>query len=84
MNEEKCKFAVPEVQFLGHHVTAEGIRPLPKSHKAFHIDCIINHTKIIKGGIIFAALGLFLKLKMSSDISVLIKLFQGTLRPAPG
>ncbi len=70
INEEKCKFAVPEVQFLGHHVTAEDIGPLPKSHKAFHIYCIISHTKIINGGIIFAqkessnnhwALGLFLK-----------------------
>jgi hypothetical protein len=29
INEEKCEFAVTEVQFLGHHVTAEGIRPLP-------------------------------------------------------
>ncbi len=27
INGEKCEFAVPEVQFLGHHVTAEGIRP---------------------------------------------------------
>jgi|LakMenEpi03Aug12_release.lakeMendotaPanAssembly.Ray.scaffolds.fasta_scaffold1094798_1 hypothetical protein len=26
---EKCEFAFPEVQFLGHHVTAEGIWPLP-------------------------------------------------------
>jgi hypothetical protein len=24
----ECEFAVQEVQFLGHHVTAEGIRPL--------------------------------------------------------
>jgi hypothetical protein len=24
------EFAVPEVQFLGHHVTAEGILPLPE------------------------------------------------------
>jgi hypothetical protein len=29
INGEKCEFAVWEVQFLGHHVTAEGIRPLP-------------------------------------------------------
>jgi hypothetical protein len=29
INEEKCKFAVPEVLFLAHHVTAEGIKPLP-------------------------------------------------------
>jgi hypothetical protein len=34
IKEEKCKFAVPEVQFLGHHVTAEGIRPLPDRVKA--------------------------------------------------
>ncbi len=29
INGEKCEFAVQEVQFLGHHVTEEGIRPLP-------------------------------------------------------
>jgi len=29
INEEKCEFAVQEIQFLGHHVTSEGIRPLP-------------------------------------------------------
>ncbi len=29
INGEKCKFAVREVQFLGHHVTEEGIWPLP-------------------------------------------------------
>jgi hypothetical protein len=29
INGEKCEFAVREVQFFGHHVTAEGIRPLP-------------------------------------------------------
>ncbi len=29
INGEKCKFEVWEVQFLAHHVTAEGIRPLP-------------------------------------------------------
>jgi hypothetical protein len=28
INGEKCEFAVWEVQFLGHHVPAEGIRPL--------------------------------------------------------
>jgi transposase InsO family protein len=30
INKEKCEFAVPEVQFLGHHVTAGGILPLPE------------------------------------------------------
>jgi hypothetical protein len=29
INGEKCEFAVREVQFLGHHVTEEGIRSLP-------------------------------------------------------
>jgi hypothetical protein len=29
INGEKCEFAVREVQFLGHHFTAEGLRPLP-------------------------------------------------------
>jgi hypothetical protein len=29
INGEKCKFAVREVQFLGHHVTVEWIWPLP-------------------------------------------------------
>jgi hypothetical protein len=40
VNEEKCKFAVQEVQFLGHHVTAEGIRPLPD-----RVAAIQNHPK---------------------------------------
>jgi cleavage and polyadenylation specificity factor subunit 1 len=30
INGEKCEFAVQEVQFLGHHVTAEGIQPFPE------------------------------------------------------
>ncbi len=29
INGKKCKFAVWEVQFLGHHLTIEGIMPLP-------------------------------------------------------
>jgi hypothetical protein len=29
INGVKCEFAVQEVQFLGHHVTVEGIQPLP-------------------------------------------------------
>jgi hypothetical protein len=29
INGEKCEFAVQEVQFLGHHVTVDGIQPLP-------------------------------------------------------
>jgi hypothetical protein len=34
INKEMCEFAVAEVQFLGHHVTAEGIPPLPDRVKA--------------------------------------------------
>jgi hypothetical protein len=34
INEEKCEFAVPEVQFLGHHVTSESIWPLPDRAEA--------------------------------------------------
>jgi hypothetical protein len=29
IKEEKCEFVVTEVQFLGHHVTSEGIRSAP-------------------------------------------------------
>jgi hypothetical protein len=40
INEEKCKFAVPEAQFLGHHITAEGIRPLPD-----RVEAVQDHPK---------------------------------------
>jgi hypothetical protein len=37
INEEKCEFAVTEVQFLGPHVTSEGIRPLPDRVAAIQV-----------------------------------------------
>jgi hypothetical protein len=40
INGEKCEFAVREVQFLGHHVTEEGIRPLPD-----RVAAVQNHPK---------------------------------------
>ena len=30
VNSSKCVFGVSELQFLGHHVSARGIRPLPE------------------------------------------------------
>ena len=33
-NVEKCVFGVEEIDFLGHHVTARGIRPLPSKVEA--------------------------------------------------
>lgn len=30
VNAEKCEFAATEIEFLGHLVTSEGIKPLPK------------------------------------------------------
>jgi hypothetical protein len=38
--EKKCEFAVPEIQFLGHHVTGGGIRPL-----ADRVKAIQDHPK---------------------------------------
>jgi hypothetical protein len=38
--EKKCEFAVREVQFFGHHVTSEGIRPLPD-----RVAAVWNHPK---------------------------------------
>jgi hypothetical protein len=40
INGEKCEFAVREDQFLGHHVTEEGIRPLPD-----RVAAVQNHPK---------------------------------------
>jgi hypothetical protein len=37
INGEKCKFAI---QFLGHHVTAEGIQPLP-----YRVATVQDHPK---------------------------------------
>ena len=37
---EKCKFCTTELSFLGHHVCAEGISPLPSA-----VDAIVNFVK---------------------------------------
>ena len=37
---EKCQFGTSELSFLGHHVCAEGISPLPSA-----VDAIINFIK---------------------------------------
>ncbi len=34
INREKCEFAFPEAQFLGHYVTAEGIMPFQEKVEA--------------------------------------------------
>ena len=36
LNGEKCLLGVPEVQFLGHMVSANGIIPLPEKVAAIH------------------------------------------------
>ena len=37
---EKCQFGTSELSFLGHHVCAEGISPLPSA-----VDAIVNFIK---------------------------------------
>ena len=37
---EKCQFGTSELSFLGHHVCAEGISPLPSA-----VDAIVNFNK---------------------------------------
>ena len=37
---EKCQFGTSELSFLGHHVSAEGISPLPSA-----VDAIVNFNK---------------------------------------
>ena len=37
---EKCRFGTTELSFLGHHVCAEGISPLPSA-----VDAIVNFVK---------------------------------------
>nr|VZI15886.1 unnamed protein product [Spirometra erinaceieuropaei] len=34
INPSKCVLAVPSLEFLGHHVDSEGLRPLPSKFKA--------------------------------------------------
>lgn len=34
LNHQKCVYRVPEVIFLGHHISAEGIRPAEDKTKA--------------------------------------------------
>ncbi len=31
INVEKCIFRAPSIQFLGHHLSAEGVEPLPEN-----------------------------------------------------
>ncbi len=38
INREKCECDVPEVQFLGHYVTAEGIMPLEEKLAAIQVS----------------------------------------------
>ena len=40
---EKCQFGTSELSFLGHHVCAEGISPLPSA-----VDAIVNFNKPVK------------------------------------
>ena len=34
VNMDKCEFAVASTTFLGHHVSAEGMKPIPDNVKA--------------------------------------------------
>lgn len=40
INVSKCVFAQTEITFLGHHVTSQGISPLPEK-----VDAIMNFKK---------------------------------------
>ena len=40
ISPEKCQFGTTELSFLGHHVCAEGISPLPSA-----VDAIVNFVK---------------------------------------
>lgn len=43
INEEKCQFAKKEVRFLGHLITADGIKPLPE-----RMEAIKNYEKTVQ------------------------------------
>ena len=45
VNMEKCEFGVSETTFLGHHVSADGIRPIMKHDEAI---CQFSPPKDIK------------------------------------
>jgi hypothetical protein len=38
LNPDKCTFAVPEIDCLGHHVTTTGISPLPSHVQPFSVS----------------------------------------------
>lgn len=40
LNLEKCKFALPEVDFLGYHISESGIKP-----QADRVQAVVNYTR---------------------------------------
>ncbi len=47
INLSKCEFGTTEIDFLGHHVTQNGITPLPEKVKVIHdFPVPVNHKKL--------------------------------------
>ena len=56
IGSEKCQFGTTELSFLGHHVCAEGISPLPSA-----VDAIVNFVKPEKQRALRRYLGMVMK-----------------------
>ncbi|GBG85022.1 hypothetical protein CBR_g39486 [Chara braunii] len=52
-NRDKCEFARQELEYLGHYVTPQGIRPLADKIEALQDCCTYDEVTVAKGAILF-------------------------------
>ena len=61
---QKCQFGTTELSFLGHHVCAAGISPLPSA-----VDAIVNFVKPEKQRALRRYLGMVNQINITCDAS---------------